>query len=57
MNIELNELEVRRLTELESVIDRGLETFMEVGRALLEIRESKLYRKSYKTLARNSTTV
>jgi hypothetical protein len=36
--------ESRRLMELERRIQRGLDTFMEVGEALLEIRESRLYR-------------
>jgi hypothetical protein len=33
-----------RLIELESVIETGIKTFVEVGNALLEIRDSKLYR-------------
>lgn len=32
-----------RLAELEQVIERGLSTFVDVGNALLEIRESRLY--------------
>jgi hypothetical protein len=32
-----------RLAELEGVIERGLQTFVEVGKALLEIRDSRLY--------------
>ncbi len=32
-----------RLAELEGVIERGLKTFLEVGNALREIRESRLY--------------
>lgn len=35
--------ESRRLIELESVIQRGKQTFVEVGLALAEIRASKLY--------------
>jgi len=38
-----------RLAELEAVVDRGLQTFYEVGSALLEIREQRLYRQSHKT--------
>lgn len=38
-----------RLTHLESVIERGLGTFVEVGQALLEIRDSRLYRESHGT--------
>src|SRR5687767_13487946 len=34
----------RSLEELESVIERGLRTFVEVGSALLEIRDRRLYR-------------
>lgn len=39
--------EARRLRECESVIKRGLDTFYEVGNALAEIRESRLYRIDY----------
>jgi hypothetical protein len=38
-----------RLEELEAVIDAGLPTFQSVGRALLEIRDKKLYRVSHPT--------
>jgi hypothetical protein len=38
-----------RLAELEAVIDAGLPTFQSVGRALLEIRDKKLYRISHPT--------
>ena len=38
-----------RLLELESRIERGLETFVDVGLALLEIRDSRLYRESSHT--------
>lgn len=36
-----------RLNELESVIERGRGTFIAVGNALSEIRDSKLYRKDF----------
>ena len=36
-----------RLAELEAVIDAGLHTFIEVGLALAEIREQRLYREHY----------
>lgn len=39
--------EARRLKHCEKVIERGLETFYEVGNALAEIRESRLYRISF----------
>ena len=38
-----------RLAELETVIESGIRTFVDVGRALLEIRDSRLYRESYPT--------
>lgn len=37
-------LAVTRLEKLEERIERGLKTFVEVGEALLEIRDSRLYR-------------
>lgn len=41
--------ETARLCELERVIERGLNTFVEVGNALMEIRESRLYRQTHGT--------
>lgn len=41
--------EISRLTELESRIEAGLNTFIDVGNALLEIRDEKLYRLDYGT--------
>jgi ParB family chromosome partitioning protein len=41
--------ETQRLSVLEATIERGQQTFIEVGMALLEIRESRLYRQSYST--------
>ena len=38
-----------RLRLLEQVIERGLTTFVEVGNALLEIRDSRLYKDSFST--------
>jgi phage N-6-adenine-methyltransferase len=38
-----------RLLECERVIERGLNTFVEVGAALLEIRDSGLYKGGYRT--------
>lgn len=37
----------RSLEELESVIERGLKTFLEVGYAIREIRDQKLYMEHY----------
>ncbi len=36
----------RTLSVLEGVVERGLQTFVEVGMALLEIRERRLYREA-----------
>jgi len=38
-----------RLDELESIIERGMQTFIEVGTALLEIRDKKLYKQDHQT--------
>lgn len=46
---ELVVSERHRLTELEGVIERGLQTFVVVGNALLEIRDARLYRDGYDT--------
>ncbi|GAB3163042.1 hypothetical protein [Telluribacter humicola] len=51
-NTELAELsldEQSRLEECEEVIHKGLKTFVEVGSALYEIRDKKLYRNHFKT--------
>lgn len=45
----LSTTESDRLAELETVIERGLQTFIEVGSALMEIRSSRLYRQMYAT--------
>jgi hypothetical protein len=41
--------EVQTLQHYEAIIARGLKTFVEVGQALLTIREHELYRESYAT--------
>jgi len=38
-----------RLSQLEATISRGLQSFYEVGAALAEIRDSRLYRANYAT--------
>lgn len=45
----LSSLEERKLESLEKTIEAGLGTFVEVGNALLEIRDARLYRASYGT--------
>jgi DNA-directed RNA polymerase subunit RPC12/RpoP len=41
--------ESKRLIELEKIIDAGRQTFIEVGFALAEIRDSRLYKADFKT--------
>ena len=41
--------EQERLQCLERIIERGLQTFYEVGTALLEIRDASLYRQTHPT--------
>jgi hypothetical protein len=41
--------EAAALTECEKVIERGLSNFIEVGNALMKIRDGKLYRAEFKT--------
>ncbi len=49
MNESLMTEEAVKLKSLEAVIDKGQKTFNEVGCALAEIRDSKLYRADFKT--------
>jgi hypothetical protein len=46
----LTSIEQKELTKLEAVIKAGWETFLEVGHALAEIRDKKLYRDKYKSI-------
>src|SRR6516225_5745839 len=39
----------QRLAELEGIIERARQTFVQAGLALLEIRDLRLYKESYKT--------
>lgn len=45
--LALTAQEQGRLQTLEGVIEEGLKTFVEVGNALLEIRDSRLYRQEF----------
>lgn len=45
----LTPAQISRLEVLEKKIEHGEETFIEVGRAVMEIRESKLYLRDYST--------
>lgn len=49
MKQELAQNEAARLKQCEKAIEKGLGTFVEVGQALLNIRDEKLYRASFKT--------
>jgi VRR-NUC domain len=44
---ELAPLEHKRLDELEAIIERGVQAFVEVGEALMEIRDSRLYKQTH----------
>ncbi|MEJ7790786.1 MAG: DNA methyltransferase [Gaiellaceae bacterium] len=45
--IEVSAVERTRLVELEAVVKGGLQTFYDVGHALMEIRDARLYRDSH----------
>ena len=47
----LTPAESARLAELEATIERGLQTFVEVGNALREIRDARLFRPIFPTFA------
>jgi hypothetical protein len=47
--VPLSVNEERRFQECEKIITDGLNTFMEVGQALTEIRNRRLYREDFKT--------
>ena len=53
---DLTAAETDRLVELERAVDRGLQTFVEVGQALAEICERKLYRASHDTFERTAAS-
>lgn len=42
-------MRLERLAELEIVVGQGLDTFIEVGTALMEIRDSRLYKELHPT--------
>ena len=46
---DLSQAETDRLQQLETVIHRGKQAFIEVGVALMEVRESRLYRSEFNT--------
>lgn len=46
-SVPMSQAELERRQELETIITKGLKTFMEVGQALREIREKRLWRDKY----------
>jgi hypothetical protein len=46
----LSDIERQRLGELELEVERGAKAFLAVGRALREIRDSRLYRETHPTI-------
>lgn len=46
---ELSTADIAELLRYEAVIKRGLESFLDVGRALMAIRDAKLYRGTHST--------
>lgn len=47
--VALNEIDRSRLVELEEVVEHGIASFVAVGSALVEIRDSRLYRAEFAT--------
>jgi hypothetical protein len=47
----MNTIQISRFHELEDIIEKGLRTFIDVGRCFVEIKESGLYKEKYKTFA------
>jgi hypothetical protein len=47
--MQLTIFEQNELQQCEAIIEQGLRTFVDVGAALLKIRDSKLYRQDYST--------
>lgn len=45
----VSEIERARLAQLEAVVERGMQTFVDVGLALAEIRDARLYRETHTT--------
>ena len=45
----MNTVQISRFNELEQIIEKGLRTFIDVGRCFVEIKESGLYKEKYKT--------
>lgn len=48
-DLQLTSVEQAELKKLETIIDNGLQTFVEVGNALMRIRDARLYRLAHST--------
>lgn len=53
---DLTTIDRRDLRNLETVVETGLATFLQVGEALREIRERQLYREKYQTFEKYVST-
>lgn len=51
ISVTLTDPERKRFVECEQIIQKGLNTFLEVGHALAEIRDQRLYRETHKDWA------
>jgi hypothetical protein len=49
--LSLTGREIKTLNQCERIIERGQQTFLEVGKALLKIKEQSLYRSDFDTFA------
>src|SRR6056297_3185822 len=47
LQVDFSSTESQRLEVLEAVINTGLQAFVEVGKALKEVRDSRLYRRTH----------
>lgn len=52
ITMHLTDIEKQALKNYETIIKKGLNTFLEVGQALAEIRDRRLYRETHKTFER-----
>lgn len=49
MDMDMGEAEAKELAACEEVVERGLANFVEVGTALLRIRDARLYKSTHKS--------
>jgi len=55
--VKLSQTERNRFRELEDIISEGLETFIEVGKALAEIKDKGFYREDFKSFESYCTSI